>query len=230
MGATCSACACPLDVCAGLDFVLDAAGRPRLLEVNASPSLAWRTSHQPLKTSALMWGAKQAAVLDMVSLLRLQDRFPPAGAGLEERSQPVEHQCQRLGQPRRQRRRAEAVNPVLLRAASARYFASRPLVAQLVRHAQDCLADAAAAAPSRQHVEARVQAKLQRLRAEARDQHALLEAHVQHLVQVECEAASGGGWQPLRMPRRAEALAAGWRLHIDDADEALRLWQQLQQH
>lgn len=203
----------------GLDFLLDASCRPWLLEVNASPSLAWHTPGDAA-ASALVWGVKQRMLSDLASLLRLQERFPAPHSTLQQRA------------------RAGAPNPVLVQAASARYFAARPLVAGLVAHNARVLAAAAAAAPSRQAVAAQVQRQLEALQHTRQDHQqqpaqpvtaqelALLQAHVQDLVQAECEAASGGDWQSLlgHMPCRAEAVAHGWQLGVADADEAVRLW------
>jgi hypothetical protein len=244
----------------GLDFLLDASCRPWLLEVNASPSLAWHTPGDAA-ASSLMWGVKQRMMADLAALLRLQERFPAPhsttaaaaaarGASGSTAKQAVRGQQRQEQEQDQQQAGAGVLNPVLVKAASARYFAGRPLVAGLVAHNTRVLAAAAAAAPSRQVVAAQVQRQLEALQQQSTSQPsahracqdqqqreqplqcvgqqelALLQAHLQELVQVECEAASGGDWQSLlgHMPCRAEAAAHGWQLGVADADEAVRLW------
>ncbi|KAF6261381.1 tubulin-tyrosine ligase family-domain-containing protein [Scenedesmus sp. NREL 46B-D3] len=160
----------------GLDFVLDANLRPWLLEVNASPSLAW--AHQEPATAALMRSIKSQMLADMAGLLRLQDRFPassssnawPVAGAVEAANSPAlqEHptaasaqhavqqqqgritkrSCEEGAQSRTSQLHQAAVNPLLLQAASGRYFADRLQVLQLVAEAEQRLQAAVAASTS----------------------------------------------------------------------------------
>jgi hypothetical protein len=60
---------------------------------------------------------------------------------------------------------------------------------------------------------------------------AVLQQHLQQLVQVECELLSCGGWQTLlpHMPSSREGLEQGWRLHGSAADSAVSSWLRLRQ-
>jgi hypothetical protein len=176
-----------------------------------------------------MWRVKQQLLRDSAALLRLQDRFPAAAAGGTQRASGVSAAASAAAARGTAQGAAAGLNPLLLQAASDRAFAARPLVAQLVAHTHAQLAAAAAAAPSRQHVAAAVQRRLQQ--PHGQQQQAvppLLQAHAHHIVQAECEAASGGGWQCLlgHLPTRQQTAAHGWQLCVSDADEALRLWWQ----
>lgn len=200
---------CALTCTAGLDFLLDSHYKPWLLEVNASPSLAWLTPNQPAATE-LMYSIKQQMLTDMFALLRLQDRFPSETVGAEG-----------AAAQRSTRSKAAGINPVLLQAASAAYFGSRPDVAELVAQDAKQLAAAVAAAPARQFVEARVVETLQQLRG----QHSvlLLQQHQQQVVQVETELQSCGGWQSLL----AHMLPPPQQQDTDQLDAAIQAWLQV---
>jgi hypothetical protein len=167
--------------CAGLDFLLDSSLKPWLLEVNASPSMAWNVAQQP-GASQLMYSIKQEMLTDMFALLRLQDRYPvaastaaaavtaaaagPTGTAAAAAAGAVAEGAARqsssvaTAQPAAAAARqagaaaaAGALNPVLLQAASEAYFGSRPHIARLVAQDACDMAAAVAAAPQRQEVE-----------------------------------------------------------------------------
>ncbi|PNH11180.1 Tubulin polyglutamylase TTLL5 [Tetrabaena socialis] len=73
----------------GLDFLVDATGRPWLLEVNATPSM--KVEHSDPATAALILSQKWPATRDMVALLGLgAERFDLAAAGRSpDRSSPA---------------------------------------------------------------------------------------------------------------------------------------------
>jgi hypothetical protein len=166
---------CCVACSAGFDFLLDSSFKPWLLEVNASPSMAWNTPGQPNATQ-LMYSTKMQMLSDMFVLLRLHDRYPSAVTAAEA-----------VGTDRRQEeasgvtargsagpaaataagvRRAPAdagSNPVLLQAASQAYFSSRPQVAEMVAAAAAQMAAAVAAVPPRHVVAAAVQQVLEAL-------------------------------------------------------------------
>lgn len=179
---------CP-SICtpAGLDFVLDGALHPWLLEVNASPSLAWNNPGNP-DASRLMWQVKQQVVADMFAVLRLQDRFPcsmqksaaqdarAGAAGAAEASagsssgsdvddaRVVSTSSSTAGSMQQQQQPwQQDHNTLMLQAASEQYFRTRPLVAELVAYTAEHLAAAAAATPTRWQVLAQVQERLRQL-------------------------------------------------------------------
>jgi hypothetical protein len=162
---------------AGLDFILDANLRPWLLEVNASPSLAW--SHEEPATAGRMRSIKSQMLADMVGLLRLQDRFPAssdanaaaaAAAAAAANCQQGEQQqhagrssstSSKIARSRIDSQQdVAAVNPLVVQAASGRYFADRPQVMQLVREAEQQLQAAVAACPSLQQVQQQMRGAL----------------------------------------------------------------------
>jgi hypothetical protein len=199
----------PTHTCAGLDFILDANLRPWLLEVNASPSLAW--AHQQPATAALMRSIKSQMLADMAALLRLQDRFPASSssssAGPEataaDGSTQVSQQASaavgdppavlqqaratsrrrektahnRAAQQQQQQQQQAAVNPLLLQAASGRYFADRPQVLQLVRAAEQRLHAAVAVCPSLQQVQQQMECAMLAEQQQARKEGRMPSAH-----------------------------------------------------
>jgi hypothetical protein len=145
---------------------------------------------------------KSLMLADLAALLRLQDRFLasssrfPASSsgsssnitevsrqGLQDLTAAAAAEVQQTEQQQAAAARARSrdtqqqtvVNPLLLQAASGRFFADRPQVLQLVREAEQQLQAAAAACPSLQHVEQQVQEGL------------LAE---QHMLQDDCAPAS----------------------------------------
>lgn len=219
----------------GFDFLLDSSCKAWLLEVNASPSMAWDTTGQP-GASQLMYSVKQQMLLDMFALLRLQDRYP---AQQQRPPDAAEGQPATAagGDKRPPRLRAdEGLNPVLLQAASEAYFSSRPKVAAMVAADARQLQAAVAAAPAREEVEAGVALLLQQLETapgsgsqQQEEVAGVLRTHMRQLVQVECELRSGAGWQSLlpHVPSRRDAAKQGWRLHSSRADAAVASWLRL---
>lgn len=225
---------------AGLDFLLDSSYKSWLLEVNASPSMAWNTPDQPGATQ-LMYSTKQQMLTDMFALLRLQDRYPAAaaeGTVSDAAAAPAAAAAGAAGASIPRLPAAHGINPVLLQAASKAYFSSRPQVAEMVLQDAQQLAAAVAGAPTRQAVEAAIVVCLQRLEQQGGQQQqqrqrvvAVLRQHLQQLVQVECELQSCGGWQTLlpHMPGSREASQQGWHLHGSAADSAVSSWLRLRQ-
>jgi hypothetical protein len=222
----------------GLDFLLDSSYQPWLLEVNASPSMAWNTPGRP-DTTQLMYSIKQQMLTDMFALLRLQDRYPVTshaakGTAGSSTSTGKTSAAATAGPAGSQRAPAElGLNPVLLQAASQAYFSSRPQVAEMVAHNAQQLAAAVADAPARQDVEAAVRQGLQHSQGQGQQEQLLqelLQQHVEQIVGVECELQSSGGWQPLlpRMCVPQEVIGAdGCQLYPSPADVAVSKWQQL---
>lgn len=216
----------------GFDFLLDSSYKPWLLEVNASPSMAWDTPDQP-GASQLMYSVKQQMLLDMFALLRLQDRYPAQ----QQQPDAAEGQPATPGSDKHPPRSPadEGLNPVLLQAASEAYFSSRPKVAAMVAADARQLEAAVAAAPARGEVEAGVALLLQQLEtapgsgSQQQQVAGVLRTHMRQLVQVECELRSGGGWQSLlpHVPSRRDAAKRAWRLHSSRADAAVASWLRL---
>lgn len=211
---------------AGFDFLLDTCYKPWLLEVNASPSMAWHTPGQPGATQ-LMHSVKQQMLTDLFALLRLQDRYPAAAAAAAGGAATAAGAMQRQPADR-------GVNPVLLQAASEAYFGSRPQVAEMVAQDVQQLAAAVAEAPKRQDVAAEVQLRLQRLEQQEGQQDrsglpGVLQEHLQQIVDVECELQSSRGWTSL-LPHMQECCVDGGHLHGSaPVDAAIRSWYHLRQ-
>lgn len=242
-------CCAILPVYAGLDFLLDSSYQPWLLEVNASPSMAWNNPGRP-DTTQLMYSIKQQMLTDMLALLRLQDRYRTAShaQGAAGASTVIgKTAAAATGGPAaavaaggRQQIPAElGLNPVLLQAASQAYFSSRPQVAEMVAHNAQQLAAAVAAAPARGDVEAAVRKVLQQQQQQGAQGPLegwvcdLLQQHVEQIVGIECELQSSRGWQPLLphmsqygMPQEMIGADA-CQLYPSPADVAVTAWQQL---
>jgi hypothetical protein len=132
-----------------------------------------------------MRSIKSQMLADMAALLRLQDRFPARSGGpgaaaafaaapaAADSQQGKQHQQQQQHEGRsrsssgklsRNRVNSQddlaAVNPLVLQAASGRYFADKPQVLQLVREAEQKLQAAVAACPSLQQVQQQMRGAL----------------------------------------------------------------------
>lgn len=239
---------------AGLDFLLDSAYKPWLLEVNASPSLAWNMPDQ-IHTTEVMYSVKQQMLLDMLALLRLQDRFPAGHVKAAAAAEAARHQkYAKMHQPATNKHVPASamlnsqLNSLLLQGASNAYFSSRPHLAAMVSRTAQKLANAVAQAPSRHDIEQAVQHQLQCIEQQQHvaavqgaerfvDPHiaGLLRQHAADIVRVESELQTCGYWTsllPHMFPSHAPADVTGTigkspcHAHMTDADVAVTIWLQ----